>query len=356
VKKQIHVICPYPPGQAPSQRFRFEQYIPVWEEKGFEVCIHSFHTIKSWSRLYKSGAFFQKSVDMLFNLLRCWKTLFIVSRAQNIFIHREIAQIGPPVMEWLLVKLFRRNYIFDFDDAVWVPNVSESNEKFQKLKCFWKTKYLIKWAKEVNAGNDFLKTYALGFNPNTNLIPTTIDLKNQHTHLCNHNEDNIVIGWTGTHSTMRYLDFIVPIIAELEKTFSFEFRVICNQKPTYNLNSMKFVPWNKHTEMHDLSKIHIGIMPLVADQWSEGKCGFKALQYMAQGSVAIVSPVGVNSQIVQNNQTGFIANSMEDWKNTLTILLKQSETRKLVGANAKKSIEQKWSVDTWKKVYWNMYS
>ncbi len=92
-------------------------------------------------------------------------------------------------------------------------------------------------------------------------------------------------------------------------------------------------------------------MPLVSDQWSEGKCGFKALQYMSLGMASIVSPVGVNTTIIQNGENGFVAASEEEWENALRILLTNQELRHSLGKAARKTIEKKWSVTAWKTQY-----
>lgn len=349
--KVLHIIAPYPKGEAPSQRFRFEQYLDFLEENGFEIHYHSFHTQKSWDRLYKPGMFGIKFLELCYNFQRRWLLLFRLIGAKHIFMHREMAHIGPPVFEWILAKIFRKKYILDFDDAIWIPNYSAANAKFQKLKCYWKTKRLIKWADKVSAGNAFLANYALQFNQNVQIIPTTIDTEHQHNALVDHTSEKVVIGWTGTHSTMRYLDFIVPILQRLEQEFDFEFHVISNQRPNYELKSLRYKDWTYENEIADLSQIHIGIMPLVADQWSEGKCGFKALQYMSLGMAAIVSPVGVNTTIVQHEQNGFIAESAEEWEASLRKLLSDRELREQVGQAARKTIEEKWSVDAWKQNY-----
>ena len=139
--------------------------------------------------------------------------MFRLINADYIFIHREASMIGPPVFEWFIAKILRKKYIFDFDDAIWLPNYSATNAKFHRLKAYWKTKWIIKWAHTVTAGNEYLKTYAEQFNNNVQIIPTTIDLVNVHNKKTDYTTSNINIGWTGTHTTMHYLDEIVPLLA-----------------------------------------------------------------------------------------------------------------------------------------------
>jgi glycosyltransferase involved in cell wall biosynthesis len=353
--KKLHIIAPYPKGEAPSQRFRFEQYLAFLEERNFEICYHSFHTPKSWKRLYKKGLFIQKFLDLNYNFLRRWILLFRLIGAKHIFMHREMAHLGPPVFEWILVKILRRKYVYDFDDAIWIPNYSSANARFQKLKWYRKVPTLIKWASKVSAGNDFLANYALQFNSQVEVIPTTIDIQNQHTQLVDPQKKPLVIGWTGTHSTMHYLDFVVPILRRLETEFDFQFKVISNKKPNYQLKSLVYQDWKEETEIEDLAEIQIGIMPLVLDAWSEGKCGFKALQYMALGMASVVSPVGVNTKIIQHETNGFIAETSEEWEKALRKLLEDETLRKELGEKALSSIQQKWSVDVWKTNYLKLF-
>lgn len=356
MKKSLHILAPYPKGEAPSQRFRFEQYLNDWEADGYQIHFHSFHTKKSWKRLYQPGKFPLKIADICWNFLRMWAILFRLIPAKNIFMHREMAHMGPPVFEWILAKVFRKKYIYDFDDAIWIPNYSAANAKFQQLKCYWKIPYLIKWADRVQGGNDYLVNYAKQFNPNCVVVPTTIDTVQLHNQLVNHDTEKVVIGWTGTHSTMHYLEPLFPIIAQLEQEFDFEFHVISNKKLELNLRSLRYKDWNAATEIADLSQFHIGLMPLEKDQWSEGKCGFKALQYMSLGAVAIVSPVGVNETIVHHQQNGWVAKDLADWETALRHLLKDARERKTLGVAARKSIEEKWSVLAWKEHYLKLFS
>ena len=157
-KKKIIFLAPYPHGAAPSQRFRFEQYISMLESNGFEIRFEPFLNSKTWILLYSNGKSYKKFFGVLKSFFGRTLTVFLLFRYDYIFIHREVSHIGPPVFEFIISKLLRKKYIYDFDDAIWLPNYSDNNARFHRLKAYWKIKKIIKWAHLVSAGNDFLKT------------------------------------------------------------------------------------------------------------------------------------------------------------------------------------------------------
>jgi glycosyltransferase involved in cell wall biosynthesis len=356
MSKTIYFLVPYPRGEAPSQRFRFEQYLSFLEEKGFEIEIHPFLDQKTWKALYSEGNVAKKGIGILKSFLRRFGILFRLRKADYIFIHREAAHLGPPVFEWFIAKVLRRKYIYDFDDAIWLPNYSETNARFHRLKAYWKVKYCMKWADTIVAGNEYLANYARQFNKNVQIIPTTIDTEFHHNRLSDHSKSKTVIGWTGTHTTMHYLDKLLPVVEELEKKYDFDFLIISNEKPGFELKSLQFIKWNKETEIEDLAKMNIGIMPLEHDVWSEGKCGFKGLQYMALGISAIMSPVGVNTSIVSNGENGFLAEHAYEWKEKLIMLLENKELRERLGTAGRKTVEERYSVNANKEKYLKLFS
>ncbi len=355
MKKRIFIFCPYPKGEAPSQRFRFEQYLAQLEKDGFEIEYDSFLSADNWRDIYQKAGFLSK-MDIM---LKAWwgrvKAFKKLKNTDYIFIHREMAQWGPPIFEWILAKIYKKQFIYDFDDAIWLPNYSESNKWVHRIKWYGKVKYIIKWADQVVVGNSYLQSYALQFNKNVVVIPTTIDLRSQHVLTTNYHSEKQIIGWTGTHTTMNYLDELIPVIEKLELEFDFEFRVISNQAPKFDLKSLRFVEWNKETEIQDLAEINIGIMPLVEDEWSKGKCGFKALQYMALGIPSVISPVGVNTEIIQQEENGFLAKSPEAFYLHLKRLLNDKKLRLLIGQKGKETIKERYSVDANYKHYLNLF-
>ena len=270
--------------------------------------------------------------------------MFSLGRYDFVFIHREAAAIGPPVFEWLITKVFRKKVVFDFDDAIWLKNTSSTNSVISLFKRYKNAENLCKWAWKVSCGNDYLADHARKFNQAVVVNPTTIDTVNHHNRLKQFADGKITIGWTGTHSTIKYLETLVPLIRKLEAEFEFNLLVIADRQPDFELNSLQFIPWNKNTEIDDLLKMDVGIMPLENDKWANGKCGFKALQYMALGVPAIVSPVGVNTKIVDHNINGWVCDTETEWEQALRAILEKQIELKQFSAASRVKIEDHYSV------------
>jgi glycosyltransferase involved in cell wall biosynthesis len=110
------------------------------------------------------------------------------------------------------------------------------------------------------------------------------------------------------------------------------------------LKSLKYVKWSKETEIDDLLEFNIGIMPLTDDLWAKGKCGFKALQYMSLGIPAIVSPVGVNTSIVDDGINGMVCHNAKEWELALEKSMTDRNLSSILGKEARKKVETQYSV------------
>jgi glycosyltransferase involved in cell wall biosynthesis len=265
-----------------------------------------------------------------------------------VFIHRETAPFGPPIFEWIIAKILHKKIIYDFDDAIWLTDKKNESRIEHYLRHRSKVSRICKWSYKTSCGNSYLADYAKKFSQRVIINATTIDtmkLHNPELYPEISSPKRIVIGWTGSHSTLKYIDSIVPVIQKLQAAYSFvDFLVIANRKPDLNILRMEFIEWKKGTEAEDLLKIDIGIMPLPDDDWSRGKCGFKALQYMAMKKPCVASPVGVNLEIIEHGINGFLAESPEEWYNHLENLVCDKNLRQRVGEAGRKKIIENYSV------------
>lgn len=341
---RILFLTPYPKGAAPSQRFRFEQYYDDLKELGYSFECHGFWSDSAWQKLYNQGLWFNKILWLMAGFFN--RLILILTKAKkfdHVFIHREADPLCTGIFPFILSRIFKKKIIYDFDDAIWIPNSSESNRFFMRFKNWNNTAYISRLAYKVSAGNEYLCNYARQFNKNVIYNPTTIQTENQHNKVKVHDKTDFVIGWTGTHSTINYLNDLEPVFIELNQKIKYNLVIICDSKPELTLPNVTWVPWNKNSEIEDLLLLNVGLMPLRQDKWSEGKCGFKALQYMALGIPALVSPVGVNSIIVDHGVNGFICETENDWVKYIVELYENRDKLVELGRNTREKIVKNYS-------------
>ncbi len=343
------------PQRSPSQRFRFEQYLTFLKKNGFEYDWSFILDEEDDKVFYQRGNYNGKFKIFLKSTL---KRIIETIQTQNydiVFIQRECYMLGTSFFERMFSK--KAKVIFDFDDAIWLPNVSSENQKLAFLKNPKKTSSIIKAANLVLAGNDFLASFASKFNGNVSVFPTTIDTENLHNQQKVHQQkEEITIGWTGSFTTLKYLKIIEPMIKDLTQKFNLRFMVICNGYPSdLDLDGVHYVPWSLKTEISSLLEFDIGIMPLSNSIWAEGKCGFKILQYMGLGIPCVASPVGVNKAIITHSVNGFLADSEEEWIDLLSALITSVKLRKQIGKAGRETVERKYSVKANKENYLQLF-
>jgi glycosyltransferase involved in cell wall biosynthesis len=352
---KILFVCPYPFDEAPSQRFRFEQYLSILEQEGYKYQLSPFLNAKAWKILYKSGNTVQKLLWFLFSFIKRFLLLFQLYPYEYIFIHREATPIGPPCFEWIVRFIWRKKIIYDFDDAIWLEDPSEKGSLKAIMKWKSKVKSICRWSHKVSCGNEYLAQFAQKYCKQVVINPTTIDT-NYHKEIKIQKSAKPVIGWTGTHSTVPYLKNILPLLDEMAKEYNFELLIISNQNPGYNVKYLTYLPWRKNSEIEDLNRIDIGIMPLTDDIWSQGKCGFKLLQYMAIKKPVIASPVGVNKKLINESQAGLDANTAEEWKKSIAVLLEDSQLRIDLGNRGREYILEKYAVSSNKSMFLSLFA
>jgi glycosyltransferase involved in cell wall biosynthesis len=346
--RRIIFLTPYPHDTAPGQRFRFEQYYSLLNDKDYEVKALPFLSHAAFAKLYQKNNGLTNLISIAWGFLKRIFNLTFVVGADFVFVFREATPVGPPIFEWIIARVFRKKVIYDFDDAIWLTDrITESKiEKFSR----WRSKVALicGWSYRISCGNAYLSRFAKQFNSNVIVNPTTIDTIKMHNQTKQTNalpNAIVTIGWTGSHSTLKYLKDIEPLLHKLEIKFAqVRFLVIADKKPQLNLAGLEFVKWNKENEVADLLKIDIGIMPLPDDDWTKGKCGFKALQYMALAIPAVASPVGANTEIIDHGTNGFLCHTEEDWLQCLEKLITDATLRRLMGIEGRNKVISNYSV------------
>ena len=350
-------LCPYPTGVAPSQRFRFEQYFSLLKANDINFEVRSFTGQGGWEVLYKPGHVWVKSKSLIMGLLSRAILLFRLRRFDYIFIHREVAPVGPPVFEWFIAKIYHKKIIYDFDDAIWTIEKSQSYAK-KIVKFRDKVRLICQWSTMISCGNHYLAEYAQRFNTRVVINPTTIDVWQLHNPVLFPKplNDFVTVGWTGSHSTLPYLQSVIkPLKTITEKYPSVRVLIIADAAPGLPLNNIVFRRWSKETEISNLAEIDIGLMPLPDDEWARGKGGFKALQYMSMEIPALLSPVGINTEIVQDGVQGFHCSTDEQWVSRLEELILDKNLRLKMGRSGRQKVIRDYSVDSNSAVFLSLF-
>jgi glycosyltransferase involved in cell wall biosynthesis len=352
---KVLFLFPYPLMCAPSQRFRFEQYLQRLQQHRVKVVTQSFWTAAAWKILYQQGHTARKVGHFLQGIARRIFILFSVPGVDFVFLHREAAPAGPPLFEWFIVRVLRKRLIYDFDDAIWMPNTSPVNRRASRLKWHQKVDTICRWSYRVSCGNDFLAAYARTFNPNVVVIPTTIDTSFSHNPALFAQTNStrwITLGWTGTHSTLPYLEPLIPVFTSLILKFPrLRIIIIADRKPEWALSGVEFIRWRNETEIPDLLNIDIGVMPLPDEPWAKGKCGLKALQFMSLGIPVLVSPVGVNTQLIEPDVSGYWCTTALEWEQRLEHLILHPEVRVRLGKEGRDRVVTGYSVEAMLPAY-----
>jgi glycosyltransferase involved in cell wall biosynthesis len=341
-----------PRGRAPNQRFRIEQWDRhLRDDHGVEVDLLPFESEALSAILYEPGRRAEKALLVLRDFVRRAGALGTARRYDGVLVLREAALLGPPVYEWLLARE-RIPLIYDFDDAIWTTAPEQTaNSAYSWLHFRRKTATITRLAAAVTVGNAFLGRWASQFNRRVSIVPTSIDLDAYPVQPAlppPGPSRPFVIVWSGTFSTLAHLETVRPAIEALARRRPVCMRVICDRPPArpFAGATNDFVRWTAEREAVDIGHGHVGIMPLPDLEFMHGKCGCKALQYMGAGLPAIVSPIGVNADIVANGENGLFATAMDDWINALEALASSTDLRQRFARAGRATVEAGFSART----------
>lgn len=300
-----------------ASRYRVLQYIPYLQSKGVET------RVTLYPRTLRENLKFLKEVGLY----------------DIVFLQRK--RFNQPRL--FLLRKRAKKIVYDFDDAVMYRNSKAENPfSLTRKKRFIQ---MIKASDFIIAGNEFLKTEVLPYNTNVEVIPTPIDHHRYSPKDYNMKKEKVTIGWIGDHGSIHYLEKMRPIFDRIAINHpEVELKIVCDT--FFDCERMKVIKknWSYEEEILDLQSFDIGIMPLMDDPWSWGKCGLKIIQYQGVGLPVVCTPVGINRDLVEDGVNGFYALSSEEWERKLSILIKDKELRKRMGLQGLKKVLERYTV------------
>ena len=255
------------------------------------------------------------------------------------------------LLNYVELKILRKTanfLIFDFDDAIYHRNASPSTSLKDYISHTRERKFkrTVLCSDMVLAANNVLakKVRKIDGEKPLAIIPSSINtvklpVKNDYA-LSN----PIVIGWTGTRSTLRYLEYILPSLKEVSKKHDFILNIIADKSIELPGINTRFIKWDEKGQFFEISQFDVGIMPLSQDPFSEGKASYKLLQYMAAGVPSVCSAVGMNNEVSENNEFCLKASGPSEFSSQIIKLIEDNDLREEMGLKGMRLVNEKYSL------------
>lgn len=233
-----------------------------------------------------------------------------------------------------------KRLVFDFDDAIFCnSDGSPSRTRMQRFQA------MMAACDHVLAGNNFLASAAARFNPAVTRVPTSVDAARYCVDAkkpC----DTLDLVWIGSSSTRKYLEAALPALENAARQVpKLRLKIIADFTLQSQTLPILDVRWDAQTEAREIASAHIGIAPMVDNDWTRGKCGLKVLQYMAAGLPVISSRAGVNAEIVRHGENGLLVDSADDWARSIAALANDEALRNRLGQSGQELVRREYTLE-----------
>ncbi len=336
-------MCPHPEGYVPGQRLKFEQYFHNWRSSGFDVDVSSFMSEHMQQTVYLKGHLPEKIAGTITGYIRRLNDLFRIRQYDVVYLFLWATPFGPPISEWLIHKLARK-IVYDIDDLIYKPNASPHNQFIKFLKSSSKVDFLMKHSDHVFVSTDKLFVYTKNITNSVSLIPATIDV-NKYVFPKPFNSDAVTIGWSGSHTTSKYLHLLDEVLKTVAQRHNVKIVVLGDISFKITGLELESVEWTADTEIRSLQRFDIGLHPIPDEEWVYGKSGGKLVQYMAVGIPIVASAIGPNFKAIKEGYNGFLVQTDEEWVDKLALLITDAALRKQMGANSRKYAVEHYSIE-----------
>ncbi len=308
-KYKLVVFAIHRPNRAPNERYRWYQFYPHIQGKYEIEYLYLLNESDDYILFYSKNYLLKLSV-FIKTFIKRTQQILSLKNADVIIIYRELHWLHFPY--WIKkIKKKTQTLIFDFDDAIFLKTANPLTHLIKQP--YSKTIHFIQNADIVITGNNYLKDFSLKHNTHTITIPTVVDTDYfVPLHHLRHQENQLIIGWMGSHSTLAHLLSITDVLKEIKKKYPFvEYKIIAKKMFIHELN-LYSENWDKDKEIEALNTFDIGIMPLPNDEWSKGKCGLKILSYLSCEIPCIANNIGANIEIIEKTNGGILVNDKND--------------------------------------------
>lgn len=354
-KLKIALICPHPEDVAPGQRLKYEQYLNYLRTQGYDIDVYPFMSDRFWNIVYKKGFLLEKIFWTICGFIKRWCLIPKLFQYDGMYIFLNVTPLGFPVLEWIYTRI-QPNFIYDIDDLVFLGRTTKHNSLVSILKNKSKYHFLMKRAKHAIVCTPYLEEYVNQFNSHTTDISSTI---NTEVFIPKYNvrpNEPIRLGWSGSHSTLQYLHILDKVIQRVNETHPVKLMVLGGTEFSLANIEVTAHAWTLEEEVPFMQQFDIGLYPLpLNDSWVMGKSGLKALQYMSLGIPTIATAIGANYRIIENNKTGILVKTEDEWYEAIMHLINHPEERIRIGNNARKVVESTYSVKANEPAYLKIF-
>lgn len=325
-----------------SSRLRVMQYRAHLEAAGFSVDVIPLFSDGYLDKLYGGGSTLPDVLRAYGRRLSDLKRLMERPQPDIIWVQKEALPWVPWRLEGRLLP-HGPSLVTDYDDAVF-----HRYDAHRLSAVRWalgsKIDQVMAHSDLVTAGNPYLADRARQAGaPRVEIIPTVVDCSQYGT--ADPVAGDPVIGWIGTPGTWKEcVSPVLPLLADILQDTGARLRAVGAGAAAAGHEGIDVLDWSEDQEVALIQGMSIGIMPLPDTPWTQGKCGYKLIQYMACGLPVVASPVGVNREIVDHGVNGFLANTDEAWRVALDKLVSDPELRIRMGQAGRKKVLDRYSL------------
>jgi glycosyltransferase involved in cell wall biosynthesis len=318
-----------------SSRYRLFQFVPALREAGFHVVVSPLFDDTYLANQYRDGR--GRLRDYARALRARLAAIGRMGRFDLVVVEKELVPYCPALVE---ARILTGPYVVDYDDAIF-HQYDQHPSPLVRRALGDKIAVLMRRSRLVVAGNRYLGAYASRAGaPRVEILPTVVDL-DRYTMAQPKDGACFTIGWIGSPHTAKYLTPLAPALSRVCAGGRARVVLIGAGEARLPGVPVEVLPWSEATEVRDMNTFDVGIMPLTDTPWERGKCGFKLIQYMACGLPVVASPVGVNTEIVDES-TGCLAASTAEWTASLEALRDDVDLRRRMGAAGRKKVEDRY--------------